>query len=158
MNLYVKKYVKEISYVSRILGSRVGRVNGAVVSLVWIGIQDINSADAYIPPVRGISAMCRVPCLIFCDLITSFFFFSLGTCHSVQLQQSCYPSRNPFPNVLFTLSSFVWISAVVSEVSCSQLFNWTIWKCLCSLVYKTQLSVGMLSLWKYAWLLPQSIL
>lgn len=78
MNLYVKKYVKEISYVSRILGSRVGRVNGAVVSLVWIGIQDINSADAYIPPVRGISAMCRVPCLIFCDLITSFFFFLWG--------------------------------------------------------------------------------
>ncbi|XP_024608740.1 girdin isoform X3 [Neophocaena asiaeorientalis asiaeorientalis] len=28
------------------------------------GIQDINCADAHIPPVRGISAMCRVPCLI----------------------------------------------------------------------------------------------
>ncbi|XP_059799297.1 girdin isoform X9 [Balaenoptera ricei] len=30
------------------------------------GIQDINCADAHIPPVRGISAMCRVPCLICC--------------------------------------------------------------------------------------------
>ncbi|XP_076990359.1 girdin isoform X3 [Tamandua tetradactyla] len=28
------------------------------------GIQDINCADAHSPPVRGISAMCRVPCLI----------------------------------------------------------------------------------------------
>ncbi|XP_057596953.1 girdin isoform X6 [Hippopotamus amphibius kiboko] len=30
------------------------------------GIQDINCADAHIPPVGGISAMCRVPCLICC--------------------------------------------------------------------------------------------
>ncbi|XP_058134571.1 girdin isoform X6 [Dasypus novemcinctus] len=28
------------------------------------GVQDINCADAHIPPVRGISAMCRVPCVI----------------------------------------------------------------------------------------------
>ncbi|XP_037662516.1 girdin isoform X9 [Choloepus didactylus] len=28
------------------------------------GVQDINCADAQVPPVRGISAMCRVPCLI----------------------------------------------------------------------------------------------
>ncbi|XP_070368189.1 girdin isoform X13 [Equus asinus] len=30
------------------------------------GIQDINCADAHISPVHGISAMCRVPCLICC--------------------------------------------------------------------------------------------
>lgn len=158
MNLICKKYVKEISYVSRILGSlRWGRVNSVVISLVWIGIQDINSAGAHIPPVSGISAMCRVPCP-FCDPMLAFFF-SLGTYHSVQLQQSQYPSRNPFPNVLFTLSSFVWISAVVSRsVSCSQLFNWTIWKCLCLLIYKTQLCGHAQSVRKYAWLLPQSIL
>uniref|UniRef100_A0A8I3NJ78 Coiled-coil domain containing 88A n=1 Tax=Canis lupus familiaris TaxID=9615 RepID=A0A8I3NJ78_CANLF len=28
------------------------------------GMEDINCADAHVPPVRGISAVCRVPCLI----------------------------------------------------------------------------------------------